>query len=317
MLERSEMLSKIKYVVDNSKSVNINRHAIKNVISLLSESKKEPWLNSDYLDLDKYTTREIMIYLILCESLNFCYWGSSPKWKIEYKGNWYSGSFGLFYSISKAINNGYDLLNLDYLEEIEIETLNEIFKGTTSIPLLEERFNILKILVKELKSIEDIESLFNVSTDVELLNVIVNSFSNFRDISIYKGKKIYFFKRAILLVSDLISNIDYIRRNVENDDNMLGCADYKIPQVLRQLEILTYSERLSNIIDNKKQLEHDSEVEIEIRANMLCAIELIKEDLKKANIKMNSLQIDNALWMLSKNDEFKNKPHHLTETIYY
>lgn len=98
---------------------------------------------------------------------------------------------------------------------------------------------------------------------------------------------------------------------------MIGCADYKIPQVLRHLGILEYSNYLSNLIDNKQILEHDSEMEIEIRANMLYAIELIKEKLHQEGINMNSVQIDNALWLLSKNKKYKDKPHHLTKTIYY
>lgn len=107
-----------------------------------------PWLNSDYLDLEKYSENQILIYMILCESLNFCYWDSDIKWKIEYKGEWYSGSFGLFYAISKAIHKGYDLLNVEYLENLTIEQLDEIFR-TTSIPLLRERYNIIKQLACE------------------------------------------------------------------------------------------------------------------------------------------------------------------------
>ncbi len=98
---------------------------------------------------------------------------------------------------------------------------------------------------------------------------------------------------------------------------MVGCADYKIPQVLRHLGILEYSKDLAYFVDNKKEIEHDSEMEIEIRANMLYVIELIKEKLQQNGINMNSIKIDNALWLLSKNKEFKDKPHHLTKTIYY
>ena len=98
---------------------------------------------------------------------------------------------------------------------------------------------------------------------------------------------------------------------------MLACADYKIPQVLRHFGILEYSPVLANLVDNKKQILHDDEKEIEIRANMIYSVELIKQKLKQNNIELNSIQIDNALWLLSKNKEYKDKPHHLTKTIYY
>lgn len=317
MITREKILDSIKYVVDNSNYVVINRNNIDNVISLLKESKREPWLNSDYLDLENFSQEQILFYLILCESLNFCYWDSDIKWKIEYKDEWYSGSFGLFYAISKAIKNGYNLLNIEYLENITIEELDEIFKGTTSIPLLKERFEIIKQLVSEYKQISNITQSMSANSDIELLNNIVNHFSNFRDISLYKGREIYFFKRAILLVGDLILNNSFISKSVKNDDNMTGCADYKIPQVLRHLGILEYSDDLTTLIDERQEIQHDSEMEVEIRANMLYAIELIKEKLHQNGIDMNSVQIDNALWLLSKNKEFKDKPHHLTKTIYY
>ena len=317
MITGEEILNSIKYVVDNSNYVSINENNIDKVISLLSQSKKEPWLNRDYLDLEKLSQEQVLLYLILCESLNFCYWDSDIKWKIEYKGKWYSGSFGLFYAISKAINNGYDLLNIGYLENVTIEELDEIFKGTTSIPLLKERFKIIKQLVSEFKQISNLPKSMSANNDIELLNTIISHFSNFRDISLYKDREIYFFKRAILLVGDLILNISSINQSVKNDDNMTGCVDYKIPQVLRHLGILEYSDDLATLVDEKQEIKHDSEMEIEIRANMLYAIEIIKEKLHQNGIDMNSVQIDNALWLLSKNKKFKDKPHHLTRTIYY
>lgn len=317
MITHEKILDSIKYVVDNSKYVNINMKNIDNVIPLLKENKKKTWLNSDFLDIEKFSEEQILMYMILCESLNFCYWDSDIKWKIEYNGEWYSGSFGLFYAISKAIKNGYNLLDIDYLENITIDELDEIFKGTTSIPLLKERYDVIKNLVIEFKNIPNLSEIISANNDVELLNNIINNFSNFRDISTYKGREVYFFKRAILLVGDLILNIPYIKERVNNDDNMVGCADYKIPQVLRQLGILEYSNDLATLIDEKQEIEHDSEMEVEIRANMLYAIELIKDRLHQKGINMNSVQIDNALWLLSKNEKFKDKPHHLTKTIYY
>lgn len=317
MLTRDKIFESIQYVVNNSKYVSINEKNIGNVIPLLKENKKEAWLNSDYLDIESFSQEQILMYLILCESLNFCYWDSDIKWKIEYKGEWYSGSFGLFYAILKAIKNGYNLLDIDYLENITIDELDEIFKGTTSIPMLKERYEIIKNLVVEFKNIPNLLEKIGANNDIELLNNIIHSFSNFRDISIYKGREVYFFKRAILLVGDLILNINSIKERVRTDDNMLGCADYKIPQVLRQLGILEYSDDLAILIDGEKEIKHDSEMEIEIRANMLYAIELIKNRLHQNQIDINSIQIDNALWLLSKNKKFKEKPYHLTKTIYY
>ncbi len=315
MLTHEDIINSIKRVCDKSTHVHINKDKIKEAHVYFQGFQKE-WLPNDKLGINNFKVEDKIKYLIICESLNFCFWDTPIKWKIEYQNVWYSGSYALFFSITKALQNGYDLLNPEYLEKIDINTIDEIFKGTTSIPMLEERLSILKELANEFKTF-NYEDFLNVHSDIELLNKIITNFSNFKDISIYKGDKVYFFKRAMLLVGDLLSNVEEIKNNILNNDNMLACADYKIPQVLRHLGILEYSEDLKELIDNKKEVIHDSEEEIEIRAGMLYAIELIKKELEDKNIHLNSSEIDNSLWLLSKNPDFKEHPHHLTRTIYY
>lgn len=316
---RKMILDSVEYVVGKSNFVKINQGKIDKAVELLGGRKEGSWLDSDTLGIGDFSQEQKMRYFVLCESLNFCYWDSEAKWRVEHRGKWYSGSFGLMHAIAKAIENGYDLLNPDYLSEMTIEELDEVFAGTTSIPLLKERFEIVQQLAAELKQIPDLAAAMQAENDVELLNKIVANFDNFRDISRYKGREIYFFKRAILLVGDLILNIDAIRAAVKNEDDMLGCADYKIPQVLRQLGILEYTAELAALVDSEQEIPHDSEMEIEIRANMLYAVELIRDRMQEQGSEMNSVQIDNALWLLSKTPEFKAeaKPYHLTRTVYY
>ena len=57
-------------------------------------------------------------------------------------------------------------------------------------------------------------------------------------------------------------------------------------------------------------------MEIEIRGNMLYIIELVKEKLKKKGIVVNSVELDNLIWLLGKKIEHKTPTHH-TVTIYY
>jgi hypothetical protein len=58
-------------------------------------------------------------------------------------------------------------------------------------------------------------------------------------------------------------------------------------------------------------------MEIEIRANTIYAIELIKEELNKKGIQMNSINVDTAIWLLSKIKTQQSYPFHLTRTINY
>ena len=43
-------------------------------------------------------------------------------------------------------------------------------------------------------------------------------------------------------------------------------ADYRVPQILRELNILNYSDQLAQLIDKEAELEYSSDYEVEIRA---------------------------------------------------
>lgn len=151
MITREKIVDSIDYVVNQSNYVSINKENISSVLPLLSEIRKTSWLNSDVLDLSKLDEEQVILYFLLCESFNFCFWDSDIKWKIEYHGEWYSGSYGVFYAVARAIETGKLSLDVSCLEKLTIEDLDDIFYGTTSIPLLKERFDILQGLVRNLR----------------------------------------------------------------------------------------------------------------------------------------------------------------------
>lgn len=305
-------LETIKFVVDNSKYVTINSSKINDIIPIIKDFKSKNIID-EYIEISHFSLENKALFLLIYESLDFCFWSKDKKWKIEYNWKLYSGAYWLYYTLIKVIDNNKKQLDIDYL----IENLREILTSTIEIPLFEERLQILKQLKKEIKKTWNVLNLFLwCKSGDELLNIIIENFKNFRDISIYENKEIFFLKRTTLLVNDLYNNIPQIKQNIQNIDSLYWCADYKIPQVLRYYWILEYKAELEKIIDNEIELEHDSIMGIEIRANMIYAIELIKE---KMNNKLNSIEINNILWLLSKEKDFKSKsyPYHLTRTIYY
>ena len=85
--------------------------------------------------------------------------------------------------------------------------------------------------------------------------MIVNSFKTFKDERTYNGKTIYFYKLAQLLTSDILHIREYLENVKVDYSNLIGCADYKIPQTLRALGIIEYDYELSNIIDARHELE--------------------------------------------------------------
>ena len=76
----------------------------------------------------------------------------------------------------------------------------------------------------------------------------------------------------------------------------------------------TDEEELANKIDSLEPIEAFSEYEVEIRANTLWVIEIMKEKLKNKGIEVNSIMLDHILWNNLKGTKGTN--HH-TDTIYY
>jgi hypothetical protein len=60
-----------------------------------------------------------------------------------------------------------------------------------------------------------------------------------------------------------------------------------------------------------------SREEVEIRANTIIAVELLKEELCSIGIRMKSSEIDWLLWNMGQDSRFRQRPYHLTSTIYY
>lgn len=121
----------------------------------------------------------------------------------------------------------------------------------------------------------------NMDNDKDIFNVIIDNFSSFQDIRKYKGHTIYFYKLAQLLTSDILHVIERKENRKVNYSNLVGCTDYKIPQVLEGVGILEYDDTLSLLLDSKTEMEENSEYEVEIRASMLVVINYIYERINR------------------------------------
>lgn len=307
------MIDGYKYVVDNSKFVKINNNELDKFINDLGVVNYVHWSNELDLDLNE---KEWILLAFIIESMNFCFW-QKPKWKIKYKDDIVSGSNALFYSIIKQVEDNKKFLSLEYLNKLDMLEFYKIFDGIEGkCQLLEERYNNFKEVISYIANNDFYDEIYSINKDIDLLKYITDNFKSFDDKSLYKGEIIHFNKRATLLVNDLYYLSQTVRNNLGDVNNLSGCADYGIPRTFRDYGILVYNDQLANLVDNEIELEHDSDMEIEIRANMLYVIELIKEKLKEKNIIVNSVELDNLIWWMGKKSKNKGIAHH-TVTIYY
>ena len=223
----------------------------------------------------------------------------------------------MLFILLKAVKKGILKLNIDELYNLSKGEFYLFMRENDTYPILmDERYESFKETVNTIYNSENFWSeLFSLKSDLELEKYIVNHFKNYEDVSIYKGKKVIFNKRCRLVIADLFYVSETIRNNIKHIRDIKGCADYSLPRYFREIGILEYSNELINMIDEEMELKHNSNYEIEIRAATLYVLEIIKKELRKKNIIVSSIELDNILWCISRIQK-TTKPHH-TISIYY
>ena len=158
------------------------------------------------------------------------------------------------------------------------------------------------------------EYIRSMSSDKEIFNVILCNFNSFEDTRKYEGKIIYFYKLAQLLTSDILHVIENKEQRVVDYSNLLGCADYKIPQVMQGFGILEYDKELSLLLETKTEIDENSEYEVEIRASQIVVINYIWDKIDKC---IDRIDINDFIWGKGQDKTKEYKPYHLTRTTSY
>lgn len=308
------------FVVKNAKDVKINKEKI---IELAKEWKKNGVDNSLWpadFHLQTDDSEKLLDYLIVLDSINFCFWSKKERWKIKYKGKIYKGYFALSLALKKFFDEKQEKANLNYLSKISFKEFKKILQGGKNLLFLKKRWQIVKSVsrsvIKNYKSsvnfVESADNKFSVLT-----HKIYKELPGFNDIFSYRGRKVYLLKRAQILGSEIWGAFKGKGLGFFEDLDYLTCfPDYKIPQILNNLGILEYSSKLQKKVNNKILIKMGSAEEVEIRSCTVIAVEILKQELAKLVLNLPSFKIDWILWNKSKKDKMK-IPYHLTKTIFY
>jgi len=319
----NEVLETTRHVKERSQQVTIDEQALASFARKLIEDGIEipPW-NYDYHFFDG--GQDTVAYLLVLDSINFCFWPVpvEVKWEVQYKSETLSGYYALAASLKKAIDAGIPITRADYLTHVSLDTLKKILGGKGELQLMEARAHILNelgaFLIKEYngEAYRLVEAAENSA--LILVGLLVENLPSFRDVEECYGQKIYFYKRAQIFTADLYGAFGGKDWGYFKDiDNLTAFADYKLPQVLRHVGILQYSPSLEHKVDHGIFLEAGSPEEIEIRANTIWAVELIRQELRRLGEDVRAFEIDWILWNLGQQREFKAKPYHQTVTTFY
>ncbi|KAI7403277.1 hypothetical protein KC336_g14261 [Hortaea werneckii] len=158
----------------------------------------------------------------------------------------------------------------------------------------------------------------------KLVNLLAKHFECFRDETRFDGKKVRLLKRAQIFVADLWAAFGGKGYGEFHDiDHITMFADYRVPQMLHSLNVLTYSPPLDNRVRRWEPLESGHSWEIQLRGCSIWAVEMIRREIEREHPEagMNAVLIDFFLYDLAKEKERMAgglaMPHHRTRSIWY
>ena len=233
-----------------------------------------------------------------------------------------------------ALMQDHQALDASRLTQVNESTVSSWFGPTFTPPQLSERVYAVRelgrVLITHYQGLAlNMVRQANHSTKT-LLYLLTRDCLHFQDHMVYRGSQVYFYKRAQILISDIWGA--YGRRTLAetpgcHDDAQLGAfvdieeltmfADYRVPQVLHSRQVLTYAPDLDNVVRNKGQIPSGSEMEIEIRAATIQAVERLREILHTRGQDFQVIEIDWMLWQYGEKRKDELVPHHRTLSIYY
>jgi len=315
-----DIVLRARFVCDRSMHVSINPEGIDRLARLLVNMPLSQW-NYEHHFYDG--SERTVSYLLMLDALNFCFF-PEPRWQVVIGGEQVQGYFGLASVLKQAFMiREPPIDDFSYLMCVKEEQVRTLLQGEHpigKIPLLKERVTILRELGDRMVSLYQGKAA-NLIEDaggsaIRLTKILVEGFPSFCDEAWYAGEKIAFYKRAQILASDLYASFRGKSFGALREmEKLTAFADYKVPQILRNEGVLNYSEALARVVDSKGWIRAGSAYEVEIRAGMIVAVELLRAALLRLGRALLSIEIDWLLWDMAQGREMA--PHHRTLTTFY
>ncbi|MBI4496587.1 MAG: hypothetical protein HY689_01650 [Chloroflexi bacterium] len=315
------VLSSTHAVVEQARHVTIHPEAVARLAQRLYQERPEPPVWDRELHFFDGGGRTVN-YLLLLDALNFCFWGDPETvWKIAFHGRVLSGYGALAGALTRAIEEGVPVWDAAFLAELDEATLAAILRGWGEVPLFAERLAIAR--ETGLSLLNGYHGWFSNAVEqaggsaIALVRRVLEHFPSFRDEVPYRGQTVRLYKRAQILCADLYGSfLGQSYGHFADMDQVTVFADYKLPQVLRELGVLEYGPDLAERVDQLELLPPGSAWEVEIRAATVWACELVRRALAARGEIVPAYRLDWYLWDLSQTLSMQH-PHHRTRTIFY
>lgn len=288
----------------------------------------DKWSDFHLSEIETHSLEQLTAYVFVTDAMNFCFWPDNPSGQFEYEH--------MTRNLEKILKADPEFFTLPRLAVVtEQEIREKVFDGNTNFALIDERARLVREIGCRLseKQMSFVQFVQNTPSCSLLVKAIIDTFEGFRDQAIYKGRQTFFYKRAQILVADLVGAYDDFGQarpdlqssipTLTNHGDLTMFADYRVPQILRHRGIFVYSETLANAIDSETELAYSSELEVELRAATITTVDRIfakAQECGSDKLKQQlvyAFQVDWILWQLGEKSLAEMLPHHKVLSIYY
>jgi hypothetical protein len=321
------VLSTLAPVLSGARQVRLHPDKVREVASWMAyEGLPLPDFGSPLLPSGN--DRDALDFIFLVNTINFAFtdFARHTMFRLTYAGKEWSDSEAMMACLKRAYDQGRPILEGKFLASLTLSEISDIFAANIPIPMLEERLAIFHEVGRTLS--ERYQGRFWRFLEAGprrlyaggrgLLERLVAEFPSFNDVSLYRGERVVFHKRAQLVWWNLHARFQESGFfKLEDPENLTVFADYIVPVALRVLGITSYSAELEKSIQSRKLIPAESEEEIEIRAFTLWACHLLTEEINKLRppeLQVIEPVVDGRLWTHYHTTHW---PHHLTITTDY
>ncbi|KAK7061963.1 Queuosine salvage protein [Favolaschia claudopus] len=319
--------------------------------------------------------KAVLNWIFLISALNFSFWsereGHSDRYAVQWQEGWasskpkrYTGYWTLVAALNRALQD--DSIPITDPNFYSSETLcpdsliEHVFRPaegcSETIPLLAQRIAVMRevgfILCHGFGgSFQGFLDEFqrqhnNEGTALQLVQKVVETFPSFKDEVFFEGRKVCLWKRAQILVAETWAAFFPAAPDAAHPlfpgplgpsiHQLTMFADYRVPQILHHLQILSYPPSLLQILCAGTMLAPGSREELSLRAASIVAVERVRTEIMALQAKNNpadcavsSVLIDFYLWDLAKRVERGEEqiegiqttkdmvPTHRTRSIWY
>ena len=224
----------------------------------------------------------------------------SKPFTVDYNGKPYTGYWSLIAVLRRALDDQIPITSPDYWisPSFSVSHFRYIFRPTNPsthlpMPMLKQRHRILQETGHILATHHNgtplalLEKSHNSAR--RLSNLLARDFPSFRDETHHPSEtnhKLHFLKRAQIFAADVWACFDGKGLGAFNDvEEITAFADYRVPQMLREVGVVRYAPALERVLREGKRLdgpeigERGRAWEAEIRAAAVWGVEMLKREI--------------------------------------